>query len=193
MENYISGKKASEILGVHQRTLMNWDRKGLIDVIRTPGNKRLYNVKKYLEKNKFKCDNSNLVKGCDFIIDEINEKIDICYIRVSTYGQKDDLERQKQYMIEQFPNLKIIEDVGSGINFKRKGLLKIIQLAIDGKLNKLIVAHKDRLARFGYELIDFIIKEYSNGEIIILNKEEELEPEEEMVKDVLQIMNVFTA
>ena len=96
MENYISGKKASEILGVHQRTLMNWDRKGLIDVIRTPGNKRLYNVKKYLEKNKFKCDNSNLVKGCDFIIDEINEKIDICYIRVSTYGQKDDLERQKQ-------------------------------------------------------------------------------------------------
>ena len=193
MENYISGKKASEILGVHQRTLMNWDRKGLIDVIRTPGNKRLYNVKKYLEKNKFKCDNSNLVKGCDFIIDEINEKIDICYIRVSTYGQKDDLERQKQYMIEQFPNLKIIEDVGSGINFKRKGLLKIIQLAIDGKLNKLIVAHKDRLARFGYELIDFIIKEYSNGEIIILNKEEDLEPEEEMVKDVLQIMNVFTA
>ena len=193
MENYISGKKASEILGVHQRTLMNWDKKGLIDVIRTPGNKRLYNVKKYLEKNKFKCDNSNLVKGCDFIIDEINEKIDICYIRVSTYGQKDDLERQKQYMIEQFPNLKIIEDVGSGINFKRKGLLKIIQLAIDGKLNKLIVAHKDRLARFGYELIDFIIKKYSNGEIIILNKEEDLEPEEEMVKDVLQIMNVFTA
>jgi len=193
MENYISGKKASEILGIHQRTLMNWDKKGLIDVIRTPGNKRLYNVKKYLEKNKFKCDNSNLVKGCDFIIDEINEKINICYIRVSTYGQKDDLERQKQYMIEKFPKLKIIEDVGSGINFKRKGLLKIIQLAIDGKLNKLIVAHKDRLARFGYELIDFIIKEYSNGEIIILNKEEDLEPEEEMVKDVLQIMNVFTA
>lgn len=193
MENYISGKKASEILGVHQRTLMNWDKKGLIDVIRTPGNKRLYNVKKYLEKNKFKCDNSNLVKGCDFIIDEINEKIDICYIRVSTYGQKDDLERQKQYMINKFPNLKIIEDVGSGINFKRKGLLKIIQLAINGKLNKLIVAHKDRLARFGFELIDFIIKEYSNGEIIILNKEEDLEPEEEMVKDVLQIMNVFTA
>ena len=96
-------------------------------------------------------------------------------------------------MIEQFPNLKIIEDVGSGINFKRKGLLKIIQLAIDGKLNKLIVAHKDRLARFGYELIDFIIKEYSNGEIIILNKEEDLEPEEEMVKDVLLLMNVFTA
>ena len=75
MENYISGKKASEILGVHQRTLMNWDRKGLIDVIRTPGNKRLYNVKKYLEKNKFKCDNSNLVKGCDFIIDEITNEI----------------------------------------------------------------------------------------------------------------------
>ena len=69
---------------------------------------------------------------------------------------------------------------------------KIIQLAIDGKLNKLIIANKDRLTRFGYELIDFIIKEYSNGEIIILNKNEDVEPEEEMVKDVLQIMNVFT-
>lgn len=83
---------ASEILGVHQRTLMNWDRKGLIEVIRTPGNKRLYNVKKYIEQHK-KCNDKNVVKGCDLDIDKITNKIDICYVRVSTYGQKDDLEK----------------------------------------------------------------------------------------------------
>lgn len=192
MEHYLSGKKASEILGVHQRTLMNWDRKGLIEVIRTPGNKRLYNVKKYIEQHK-KCNDKNVVKGCDLDIDKITNKIDICYVRVSTYGQKDDLERQKMYMSKKYPKLQIIEDIGSGINFKRKGLLKIVQLAIEGKLRKLIVAHKDRLTRFGYDLLEFIIKTYSDGEIIIINKDNNLEPEEEMVKDVLQIMNVFTA
>ena len=193
MKEFYSGKKASELIGVHQRTLMNWDRKGLIETMRTPGNQRLYNVKKYMENNKFKCDNSNIINGCDFNIEEIKERIDICYIRVSTYAQKDDLERQRIYIKEKYPNLKIIEDVGSGINFKRKGLLKIIDLIKEEKINKLIVAHKDRLARFGYDLIEYMIKTFSNGEIIIINQKDEIEPEEEMVKDVLQIMNVFTA
>jgi len=193
MKEFYSGKKASELIGVHQRTLMNWDRKGLIETMRTPGNQRLYNVKKYMENNKFKCDNSNIIKGCDFNIEEIKDRIDICYIRVSTYAQKDDLERQRIYMKEKYPGLKIIEDVGSGINFKRKGLLKIIDLIKEEKINKLIVAHKDRLARFGYDLIEYMIKTFSNGEIIIINQKDEIEPEEEMVKDVLQIMNVFTA
>ena len=96
-------------------------------------------------------------------------------------------------MENRYPNIKIIQDIGSGINFNRKGLLKIIDLAIEGKINKLIVAYKDRLTRFGYELIEHLINKYSNGEIIVINKNEEIEPEEEMVKDVLQIMNVFTA
>ena len=172
---------------------MNWDRNGLIETKRTPGNKRLYNVKKFIGKNNY---NNNLkckTEDCEIIIEEIKEKIDICYVRVSTHGQKDDLERQKKYMIEKYPKNKIISDIGSGINFNRKGLLKIVELGIAGKINKLFIAHKDRLTRFGFELIEFIIKKYSDGEIIILNKDEELEPEEEMVKDVLQIMNVFTA
>jgi putative resolvase len=192
MEEYVGGKEASKILGVHQRTLMNWDRNGLIETKRTPGNKRLYNVKKFIGKNNynnFKCKSEE----CEIIIEEIKNKIDICYVRVSTYGQKDDLERQKIYMEEKFPKNKIISDIGSGINFNRKGLLKIIELGIAGKINRLYIAHKDRLTRFGFELIEFIIKKYSDGEIIILNKDEDLEPEEEMVKDVLQIMNVFTA
>ena len=88
----------------------------------------------------------------------------------------------------------IIEDIGSGINFNRKGLRKIIKYAIEGKINKVVVAYKDRLTRFGFELIEGLIKEYSNGEIIIENDNEiKKEPKEELVEDVLQILNVYTA
>jgi predicted site-specific integrase-resolvase len=96
-------------------------------------------------------------------------------------------------MIKKYPNYEIIEDIGSGINFNRKGLRKIIKLGIEGKINKLIVAYKDRLTRFGFELIEDLIKEYSNGEIIIENEKDEKEPKDELVDDVLQILNVYTA
>ena len=98
------------------------------------------------------------------------KKLKIAYVRVSTNGQKDDLERQIKYMKKKYPNHKVIEDIGSGINFNRKGLRKIIKLAIEGKIKELVVAYKDRLTRFGFELIEDLIKEYSNGKIIILNK-----------------------
>lgn len=87
----------------------------------------------------------------------------------------------------------MIVDIGSGINFERAGLRKIIKLAIEGKVNQLVVAYKDRLTRFGYEFIEDLIKEYSDGEVIIINKKDDLEPEEELMKDVLQIMNVYVA
>jgi predicted site-specific integrase-resolvase len=93
-----------------------------------------------------------------------------------------------------YKDYKIIEDIGSGLNLNKKGLRKIIDLAISGKINKLVIAHKDRLVRFGYELIEDLIKKYSNGEIIIINqKETNKNPEEELVNDVLQIMNVYVA
>ena len=132
-------------------------------------------------------------------IEDINEldkkegKLNISYVRVSSIGQKDDLERQKKMINKLYPNHVMIEDIGSGISLTKRGIKKIIKLAIAGKINKVVVAYKDRLARFGYDLIEDIIKEYSNGKIIIVNKSEEMEPEEELVKDVLQIMNVFVA
>jgi len=140
-DTYLSGKEACQKLGVHSRTLYNWEEKGKIDTIRTPGGKRLYNVDKYIK--------------------------------------------------DQYPGYLLIEDIGSGLNFNRRGLRKIIKYAISEKIEELVVAYKDRLARFGFELIEDLIKEYSNGRIIILNKD--LEPEEELVKDMLQIMNIFTA
>ena len=121
------------------------------------------------------------------------DKLKIIYVRVSSVSQKNDLERQKLYMQKRYPKHLLIEDIGSGLNFNRRGLRKIIKYAINGQLEELVVAYKDRLARFGFELIEDLIKEYSNGRIIILNKNKDLEPEEQLVKDVLQIMNIFTA
>lgn len=193
---FAGGKKASEIIGVHQRTLYNWEEKGLIETIRTRGGKRLYNVEKYLKEKICEDDNKNKnTILCDDLdeLDKEKEKINICYVRVSSNGQKDDLERQKNLMVKLYPKHKIIEDIGSGLNLNKRGIKKIINLAIEGKINELVVAYRDRLTRFGFELIDELIQKYSKGKIIILNEKEIIEPEEELVKDVMSILNVYVA
>jgi excisionase family DNA binding protein len=190
-DKYVTGKEASEKLGVHQRTLYQWDKKGWIETIRTDGNKRLYNVDKYL--NEKKCNNNeDCIKNLENI-DKTKDKLKISYVRVSSQGQKDDLERQKKQMKELYPKHIMIEDIGSGVNLNKRGIRKIISLAIEGRIEELVIAYKDRLARFGYELIEDLITTYSKGTIIIINKKKELKPEEELAFDVLQIMNVFTA
>ena len=184
MSQYVGGKEASNILGVHQRTLYNWEVSGKIETIRSPGGKRLYNVEKFLENVKNIEDNKKY---------EGIERLKIIYTRVSSKSQEDDLERQQKYLKKKFPKHLLIEDIGSGMNLNKRGIRKIIKFAIEGKIEEVVVAYKDRLARFGFELIEDLIKEYSNGKIIILNQEEDIEPEEELVKDVLQIMNIFVA
>lgn len=191
-DKYVGGKEASNILGVHQRTLYQWDKKGWIETIRTPGNKRLYNVGKYLQE--LQCEKIEEKKEiCMEELDKMEGKLNLSYVRVSSRSQVNDLERQKEQLINHYPDHIIIEDIGSGVNLNKRGIRKIIKLAIEGKINELVIAYKDRLTRFGYELIEDLIKEYSNGKIIVLNKTDEIEPEEELVKDVLQIMNVFVA
>jgi len=189
-DSYLGGREASEKLGIHQRTLYQWERKGWIETIRTDGNKRLYNVDKYL--NNKKCGNKVDCEKNLEEVDKIKEKLKLSYVRVSSNGQKEDLERQKQQMLNLYPNHIMIEDIGSGINLNKRGIRKIIKLAIEGRIEELVVLYKDRLTRFGFELIEDLIKEYSNGKIVVVNNKE-MKPEEEMVYDVLQIMNVFTA
>lgn len=189
MNNWVKIGEASKIIGVHPRTLYNWENKGLIQTKRTEGGMRLFNIEKYI--NEKKCDNDI---ECIEKLNEINNsknKLNILYARVSTPNQKDDLERQKNILKSKYPNYYLIQDIGSGMNLNKPGIKKIIHLAIEGRINKVIVAYKDRLARFGYELIEDLIKEYSNGEIIILNKEEDTNPEEEIMKDIMMVMNVY--
>jgi predicted site-specific integrase-resolvase len=183
-EGYYSGKQASNILRVNQQTLRVWAENGDIEIFRSKGGKRFYNVERYLKEN-----------GLEKILEEPQdiEKIKICYARISTHKQKDDLKRQKEELRGLYPKHIMIDDIGSGLNMNKKGLLKIIDLAIEGKVEELVILYKDRLVRFGFELIEYIIEKYSGGKIIIVHKREDETLEEELVKDVIQIMNVYSA
>lgn len=172
--SYKTRKEACEILGIHYHTLYKMAKDGKIEIEKI-GSRQMYDVEKYIRDNKL----------------NKSEKKKICYCRVSSQKQKGDLNRQIEYMKKTYPTYEIISDIGSGLNFNRKGLNKIIEGAIKGEIEVVVITYKDRLARFGYELIEKIIKDYSNGMIKIENKKEEETPEEEISKDIIAIMNVY--
>jgi putative resolvase len=171
---YISSKEARKILNVCNKTLRNWAEQGKIDHIRTDGGFRRYNIDKYLKTN-------NLLP-----------KKKICYARVSTYEQKNDLVNQIKNLVERYPDYEIVKDIGSGINFKRKGLQKLIELAINNELDEVVITYKDRLCRIGFDLVEFILKQYSNAKITILNDSFEI-PDEVITKDLLEIITVYSS
>ena len=120
----------------------------------------------------------------------------MAYARVSSHDQKDDLERQKQvlelYCARQGWTFEVIADLGSGMNYQKKGLKKLLEAIIDGQIGRLVITHKDRLLRFGAELV-FAICEAKNVEVVILNQGENPTFEEDLAKDVLEIITVFSA
>ena len=146
MDKYVSCKEVQKILKVHYQTLYRMADRGEIDVIKI-GKRRMYNISKFIRNKDM----------------QINNKKKICYCRVSSNKQKEDLNRQINYMKENYKNYDIISDIGSSLNMKRKGLLEIIDMAINGQVEELIITYKDRLARFNFDLIEYIIEKYSKG------------------------------
>ena len=186
---YYTPKEASEKLGVHFQTLRNWEKGGKIECIRSPGGKRFYNLNNFLKKYE----NESTIKDLNDTDNlEINIKRKICYCRVSSNSQKIELENQIKYMTLKYPEYQLLYDIGSGINFNRKNFKKILNYAINNELDSLVISYKDRLCRIAYELIENILREYSNCEIIIENDEEK-SPEEELIDDMLQIVTVFSS
>ena len=115
----------------------------------------------------------------------------LCYCRVSSKAQADALASQVTYMREKFPEAEVIEDFGSGINFKRKGLQRILERLLCGDKRRIVVAHRDRLARFGSEVIRFLV-EHNDGEVVVLNQSAH-SPEQELTADLLAILHVFSS
>lgn len=181
--NFVTGKEASRLLGISESTLRRYADNGKIQFIRdtsSPMSHRRYNINDFFSKQSslpepIKCDRQRFA-----------------YCRVSTPSQRDDLNRQIQYIKDRFPNHKIIRDIGSGLNFKRRGLKTLLDYAIKGQVQELVVAHKDRLARFGFDLLEYLFKELSDAPIVVLEQENH-STEYEMVQDVLSILNVFSA
>jgi len=174
---FVTRREVLKVLNIHYQTLYKMIEREEIETVKI-GKMTLYNLNKFLK-------NEGVVVQ--------KEKKNLCYCRVSSRKQNGDLERQIKYMKEKYPNHEIISDIGSGLNFERKGLQKLIELGIKGEINEIRITYKDRLARIGYELIEWIIKKYSSGKIIIENAEEEKTVGEEMTKDLLSIMNIYVA
>ena len=175
-KKYIPSRQAIELTGLGYQTLRSYAEKVKIKMYKTFSGQRMYN-KSCIE---------NLID--DNIDSEKKKKV--IYCRVSSKKQSDDLERQCASLQYQFPNYLLITDCASGINFKRKGLQTILEWSMSGELEEIVVAHKDRLCRFGFDLIQFICSR--NGtQIIILDEEKHKSTEQELAEDILSIITVF--
>ncbi len=182
MTRLISINQASKQLGVSISTLRRWDETGVLVAERTPKGHRRYDISKI---------NPNLLHG----IGDKDRKT-IAYARVSSHDQKEDLHRQIQvlemYCAKQGWTYEIINDLGSGMNYHKKGLKQLLDGILENQIGRLVLTHKDRLLRFGAELV-FALCEARNVEIIIINQGEDLSFEEELAQDVLEIITVFSA
>jgi putative resolvase len=181
MGRLISISKAAKALGVSISTLRRWELEGKI----IPENRRGNEHRRY-----------DLAKIKSGVSQTTDSQKTIAYARVSSRDQKKDLARQQEllelYCASQGWTFELMSDLGSGMNYYKKGLKRLLNEILAGKINRLVLTHKDRLLRFGAELV-FAICEAKNVEVIILNKGAEGHFEEELAKDVLEIITVFSA
>lgn len=185
--DFISIGQASKILGISIQTLRNWEKTGkLLPDFISVGRTRRYSRCRLLP-----------IAGLTKPETKEDQKTTIAYARVSTNEQKEDLSRQIE-LLELFCakngfSYEVISDLGSGMNYRKKGLKKLLDALLNDKVERLVITHKDRLLRFGAELV-FTICETKGVEVIILNKGDgAVGFEEELAKDVLEIITVFSA
>jgi putative resolvase len=179
MSRFIKIGEAAKILGVSIQTLRRWEETGYLLPARvSEGKTRYYNIDQLIGKKTSEAD------------------FTVAYARVSSHDQKEDLDRQSEvlagYCAKQGWNFQIIQDLGSGMNYQKKGLKTLLSLILERKMSRLVITHKDRLLRFGAELI-FALCEVKQIEVVIMNKGDEISFEEELAQDVLEIITVFSA
>lgn len=172
----------SKLIGKTNQTLRNWDKDGTLKPHHVSESGYRYYSQEQL----------NHFLGLKQEV-QLNKKT-IGYCRVSSNKQKDDLERQienvKTYMYAKGYSFEIISDIGSGINYNKKGLNELIDMVTNSEVEKIVILYKDRLIRFGYELIENLCNKYGTTIEIIDNTEKT--EEQELVEDMIQIVTVFS-
>ncbi|MBD2500366.1 IS607 family transposase [Anabaena azotica] len=167
---YVPPREAVKKLGLHPNTLRKYADNGKIESIKNEAGQRLFNVESYL-------------RGA-------TDRSLVCYCRVSSAKQRDDFGRQIADMQSLYPEAEIIKDIGSGINFKRKGLQTLLDRLSKGDKLTLVVACRDRLCRFGFELIEYMV-EQNGGQIVVQGQTVHC-PESELTSDLLSILHIFS-
>ena len=164
---YISLQKAREITGLCGNTLRKYADTGKIPYYRLPNGDRRFDVSAFVRQSRHV----------------------IGYTRVSTRKQLEDLQRQTTILHTHYPGAEIIQDVGSGVSFKRQGLQTLLERALQGQSLTVVVTHRDRLARFGFDLLQGLI-ERTGGTVVDLNQIS-TSPVEELTRDLTAITNAF--
>lgn len=176
--------EAAKELGISTKTLRRWTDAGKIKFERSPtGQRRFYlaDIKRITPRD----------------LNQASERITINYARVSSHDQKEDLKRQAA-VLESFSatngwQFETIQDLGSGLNYQKKGLTKLLKRIMSGDVSRLVITHKDRLLRFGSELVFAMCEEFE-CEVVIVNKSpDELSFEQELVQDMSELIQVFSA
>ena len=180
LHKYYSIREFSKILGVSAQTLRNWDNNGKLHPHHTTASGyRYYSEEQLNEVLHIKPKNNRITLG---------------YCRVSSPKQKDDLERQienvRTYLLAKGEPFEIISDIGSGINYKKKGLQELIKRISENQVEKVVILYKDRLLRFGFELVEYLAMLH-HCEIEIIDNTERTE-QQELVEDLVQIISVFS-
>lgn len=177
-------KEASVRLGIHSSTLRRWESEGKVVPDRTAGGHRRYDLATLMALASRQIDPSE------------RDRITVAYARVFSHDQSDDLDRQCQ-VLESFCAAKgwpfeLIRDLGSGLNYDKKGLKQLLRRICAGEVDRLVLAHKDRLLRFGSELV-FALCEHFGTEVVVINARGDSTYEEDLAGDVLEILTVFSA
>jgi putative resolvase len=181
MDNTYSPKQFGQLIGRTTNTLQKWDREGILKAHRSPTNRRYYTHDQYLA-----------YRG---LVAQEQARI-IAYARVSGPAQKPDLANQIA-ALESYCNeheIKVdewMQDIGSGLNYKRKQFTRLFEMVELGQVKMIIIAHRDRLVRFGYEWFEAFCERHGT-KIVVINGDK-LSPEKEMVEDLLAIVTVFSA
>lgn len=181
MSKLVSISVAASSLGVSTSTLRRWEASGRLLPIRTQGGQRRYDL-------------AALRPG--FVHGAPAPRRTLAYARVSSHDQRADLERQKEvlelYCAGQGWTFEVLADLGSGMNYHKKGLTRLLDAILEGSVGRLVLTHKDRLLRFGAELM-FAICQAKAVEVVIINQGADTSFEEDLAADVLEIMTVFCA
>ena len=181
MEHTYSPKRFGELIGKSVNTLQKWDRQGILHAYRSPTNRRYYTHEQYLQ-----------YRG---LISSEQGKV-IAYARVSSPSQKKDLATQSEALRAycQDHHIRVdqwVEDIGSALNYKRKGFNEVVEQIELGQVRRLIIAYQDRFVRFGYDWFEQFCERHGT-EITVINGET-FSPEEELVRDLIAIVTVFSA
>jgi len=175
---YVTPREAANLLGVSTRTLARWSEDGKISTFKTEAGQRRYDIAGYLKQKSTST--------------EPARSSTILYARVSTSSQRDDLQRQTEALTTSYPGCEVITEIGSGLNFRRRKLNAILERIISGDIQLLVVAHKDRLARFGFDLIEWLCERF-DCKIVVLYQQFKYSPETELVQDMLSVVHCFSS